>query len=83
MVARVKKAEDAPYVRDEILKAFVGAAAAPPAAQRVADAKSAGRYGFLRTLDNTETIAGNLARFVRYRRSFDTRQRAVPHVRRR
>ncbi len=72
VVARVKKAEDVPYVRDEILKAYAAAAAAAPSAQRVADAKSAGRYGFLRTLDNTETIAGNLARYVRYRRSFDT-----------
>ena len=72
VVARVKKAEDVPYVRDEILKAYAAAAAAAPSAERVADAKSAGRYGFLRTLDNTETIAGNLARYVRYRRSFDT-----------
>jgi zinc protease len=70
--ARVKKAEDVPYVRDEILKAFVAAAAAPPPAQRVADAKSANRYGFLRGLDNTEAIAGMLARFVRYRRSYGT-----------
>ncbi|HVO09314.1 MAG TPA: insulinase family protein [Vicinamibacteria bacterium] len=70
--ARVKKAEDVPYVRDEILKAFAAAAAAPPPATRVADAKSANRYGFLRGLDNTEAIAGMLARFVRYRRSYDT-----------
>ena len=72
VAARVKKAEDVPYVRDEILKAFAAAAAAPPSSQRVADAKSAGRYGFLRTLDNTETIAANLARFVHYRRSYET-----------
>ena len=32
VVARVKKAEDVPYVRDEILKAFAAAAAAPPSA---------------------------------------------------
>ena len=72
VLARVKKPEDVPYVRDEILKAFAAAVARPPAPQRVADAKSAGRYGFLRTLDNTETIAANLARFVRYRRAYDT-----------
>jgi zinc protease len=71
VVARVKKAEDVPYVRDEILKAYAAAVAATPSAQRVADAKSAGRYGFLRSLDNTEAIAGNLARFVRYRRSYE------------
>jgi zinc protease len=72
VLARVKKAEDVAYVRDEILKAFAAAAAAVPPARRVADAKSAGRYGFLRRLDNTEAIAGTLARFVRYRRSYDT-----------
>ena len=49
VIARVKKAEDAPYVRDEILQGVRRrAAAAPPPAQRVADAKSANRYGFLR-----------------------------------
>ena len=70
--ARVKKAEDTPYVRDQILKAFAEARALPPPAQRVADAKSNNRYSLLRSLDNTETIAGTLARFVRYRRSYDT-----------
>jgi zinc protease len=72
VLARVKKAEDVPYVRDEILRTFAAAAAAPPDARRVADAKSAGRYGFLRRLDNTEAIASTLARFVRYRRSYET-----------
>ena len=70
--ARVKKAEDTPYVRDQILKAFAEARALPPPAQRLADAKSNKRYGLLRSLDNTEAIAGTLARFVRYRRSYDT-----------
>ena len=72
VLARVKRAEDVPYVRDQILRAFAEAAAVAPPAQRVADAKSANRYGFLRRLDNTEAIAGTLARFVRYRRSYDT-----------
>jgi zinc protease len=70
--ARVKKAEDASYVRDEVLKAFAEVRAAPPPADRVADAKGNARYGLLRTLDNTERIAATLARFVHYRRSFDT-----------
>ncbi len=70
--ARVKKAEDTPYVRDQILKAFAEARAVPPSPQRVADAKSNNRYNLLRSLDNTEAIAGGVARFVRYRRSFDT-----------
>jgi zinc protease len=72
VLARVKKPEDVPYVRDEILKAYAAAVAAAPSPRRLADAKSAGRYGLVRTLDSTETIAGTLARFVRYRRSYDT-----------
>src|SRR5215472_5614413 len=70
--ARVKKMEDATYVRDEILKTMAAARAAAPDATRVEEAKSNLRYGFARTLDNTETIAATLARFVRYRRSYDT-----------
>jgi zinc protease len=73
--ARVKKAEDALYVRDELLKAFARARAAAPDARRVAEAKSNARYGLVRTLDNTEAIAALLARFVRYRRSYDTLNR--------
>jgi zinc protease len=72
VIARVKKAADVPYVRDQILRAFAEAARERPAAQRVADARSANRYGFLRRLDDTEAIAAMLARFVRYRRSYDT-----------
>src|SRR5713226_6084219 len=67
--ARVKKAEDAVYVRDEIVKTFAKAASEPAPAQRLADAKSNGRYGLARRFDNTETIAAILARFVRYERS--------------
>jgi zinc protease len=72
VLARVKKAEDAVYVRDQILKAFGEARLAPPPAPRLADAKANGRYGLVRRLDDTEAIAGTLARFVRHRRSFDT-----------
>ncbi|MEO6323348.1 MAG: pitrilysin family protein [Thermoanaerobaculia bacterium] len=72
VTARVKKAEDVPYVRDEILKAIARTRHERVADQRVADAKSNARYGLARTLTNTEAIAGTLARFVRYRRSFDT-----------
>jgi zinc protease len=70
--ARVKKPDNAAYVRDEILKAFAETRLAPPPAERVADAKGNARYGLLRTLDNTETIAATLARFVHYRRAFET-----------
>jgi len=72
VAARIKKGENAPYVRDEILRTFAESRLAPPSARRVAEAKSNGRYGLLRSLDNTDAIAGTLARFVRYRRSFDS-----------
>jgi zinc protease len=47
----------------------------PPEARRLADAKSNARYSFARRLDNTETIAATLARFVRYSRSYQTLNR--------
>jgi len=70
--ARVKKAGDAAYVRDRILKAFAETRVVAPVAERVKDAKDNARYSLLRSLDNTESIAGQLARYVRYRRAFDT-----------
>jgi len=73
--ARVKKIEDAVDVRDQILRTFAAAVAAPPDARRLADAKSNARYSFARRLDNTETIASTLARFVRYSRSYQTLNR--------
>jgi zinc protease len=70
--ARVKKAEDALYVRDEILRAVAKARAEPVDARKLEEAKSNLRYSFTARLDNTDTIAGTLARYVRYRRSYDT-----------
>jgi zinc protease len=70
--ARVKKLEDAVYVRDQILRTVARARTELVDAQRLADAKSNLRYAFLRSMDNTETIAATLARFVRYERSFNT-----------
>jgi zinc protease len=72
VVARVKKPADTVYVRDEIMKAFAMATATPVDDQRLADAQANGRYGFARSLDNTNQIAAVLARFVRHDRSFDT-----------
>jgi zinc protease len=72
VLARVKRMEDVLSVRDELLKAAASATVAPPPAQRLADAKSNGRYGLVRSLDNTERIASTLARFVRFNRSYQT-----------
>jgi zinc protease len=70
--ARVKDPKDAVDVRDQVLQAFAEAREKPVPAQRLADAKSNARYGFVRSLDNTESIAATLARFVRFRRSYGT-----------
>ncbi|MCI0423878.1 MAG: insulinase family protein [Acidobacteria bacterium] len=72
ILARVKRMEDVLSVRDELLKAAAAAAVTPPPAQRLADAKSNGRYGLVRSLDNTEQIGAILARFVRFNRSYQT-----------
>ena len=70
--ARTKKLADAIYVRDQILKTVAQIRATPVTAKLLADAKSAGKYGLIRGLDNTENIAATLARFVRYQRNFST-----------
>ncbi len=72
ILARVKKGEDALYVRDEILRAVAAARAKAIDAKTLEEAKSNLRYSFTARLDNTDTIAATLARFVRYRRSYDT-----------
>jgi zinc protease len=70
--ARVKNPADAVYVRDEILRAFAGLRTKKLDAQRVADAKSNSRYGFVRSLDNTDAIASTVAGFAHFERSYDT-----------
>jgi len=70
--ARVKKMEDVGYVRDAILSTLAEAKSEQISEQKLLDAKSHGRYSFARSLDNTESIASTLARFVRLQRSFDT-----------
>jgi zinc protease len=74
--ARVKKAEDVPYVRDEILRTIADARTTLVSAAQLEEAKSNARYSFVRTLDNTDAIAATLAQFVRYNRSYNTLNRA-------
>ncbi len=74
--ARVKKPEDATYVRDAILTTLAQARTDLVSAQRLEEAKSNVRYGFVRSLDNTDRIASTLARYVRYSRSYNTINRA-------
>src|SRR5690606_22565812 len=69
---RLKRVEDGAYVRDAIAETFASARSRPVASRRLAEAKSHNRYAFARTLDNSESIAGTLARFVRFERSYTT-----------
>ncbi|MCC7364447.1 MAG: insulinase family protein [Dehalococcoidia bacterium] len=73
--ARVKDPAKAPYVRDAIIATVREARQRPVTAERLAEAKSNARYGFARTLDNSESIASTLARFVRFTREYDTLNR--------
>jgi len=70
--ARVKNPADAIYVRDQILATIATARTTLAPAQRLTDAKSFNRYAFARSLDSTERIAGTVAAFAAYRRSYDT-----------
>ena len=70
--ARLKKLEDAQYVRDEVLKTIAQTRTTLVSEQRLNDAKSNARYGLARSLDNTEQIAATLARFVRFDRDYGT-----------
>ena len=72
VLARLKRLADAEYVRDAILTTIARARRDPVPGERLEEAKSHGRYAFARTLDNSESIAGTLAAFVRVRRSYDT-----------
>ncbi|HUP48127.1 MAG TPA: pitrilysin family protein [Thermoanaerobaculia bacterium] len=74
--ARVKDMKDAVYVRDEIMRTFAELRTRKLDEQRVEDAKSNTRYGFLRRLDNTDTIASAVARYAHYERSYDTINKA-------
>ena len=74
--ARVKKAEDIAYVRDEMLKTVAKARATRVSEKDLAEAKSNFRYSFVRSLDNTDRIAGVIGSYVYYNRSYNTLNRA-------
>jgi len=70
--ARVKDAKDSVYVRDAIAEAFAKLRTTKLDAKRVEDAKANSRYGFVRSLDNTDSIASTIASFAYFERSYDT-----------
>jgi zinc protease len=69
ITARVKKASDMDYVRDQILAAIRTFQEKPPDAARLEALKKRLRYGFALSMDNSDSIAGVLARFVALRRT--------------
>ena len=72
ILARTKRIEDVEEVRDRILETIAACREQPIPAKRLEEMKSYARYGFARTLDNSESIAATLAQFVRFDRSYDT-----------
>ena len=70
--ARVKKIEDTVYVRDQIMQTVAQMRSTAVSDKLLADAKSAQKYSLIRSLDNTDQIAGTLASFVHYNRSYGT-----------
>nr|WP_229428902.1 pitrilysin family protein [Massilia sp. ST3] len=73
--ARVKRPGDALYVRDAILQTVARLRDEPVTVQALEDAKSAQKYGLIRSLDNTEQIASTLASYVHFDRSYGTLNR--------
>lgn len=72
VLARVKHPGDTVKVRDAILREFQLARTRLVDAQRLNDGRSNARSSLMRSLDNTDSIAGKLASFAHYRRSFAT-----------
>lgn len=70
--ARVKNPADALAVRDAILQTVARLRDEPVSAQELEAAKSAQKYGLIRSLDNTEAIASTLASYVHFERSYGT-----------
>jgi zinc protease len=72
VMARVKNAADAVYVRDQILSTFAEARFGRVPAERLAEAKSNTRYSFARTIDSSERVAAVVAAYTPYKRSYQT-----------
>ena len=70
--ARVKNASDLPYVRAQILETIKRFQDQPVAADKLDAAKNRRRYAFTMGLDNSQSVAAAVARYVARRRSPDT-----------
>jgi zinc protease len=72
VLARVKKPEDVPRIRDEILATAAGFRETPVDGERLEAVKSHVRYAFALRLDNSAAIADTLAHYVSLRRTPET-----------
>jgi zinc protease len=72
VAARLKRPEDAVRVRDEILRTFARARAEKPDARRLADEIAHARNALVEQLDSTDSVAGTVARFATFERSYGT-----------
>jgi zinc protease len=70
--ARVKKAEDVPYVRAQILDTIKRFQDDAVPAEKLNAVKSRERYGFTMQLDNSQSVAAAVTRYVALRRTPDT-----------
>src|SRR5205823_7308757 len=72
VTARVKRPDDVPYVREQTLAAIENFSAIPTEAVRLETVKQNLRYRFSLSLNNTEAIAGAVARCLGAAQSPDT-----------
>ena len=67
--ARIKRVEDVPYVRDQILETIKKLQNELVASAKLETVKKRERYGFALQLDNSESVAQTVARYVALRRT--------------
>ena len=70
--ARIKKAEDLPYVRTQILETIKKFQDELVPAEKLSAVQSRERYGFTMQLDNSQSVAAAVTRYVALRRTPDT-----------
>jgi len=70
--ARVKKAEDVSYVREQILETIKKFQDDLVPSEKLSAVKSRERYGFTMQLDNSQSVAAAVARYIALRRTPDT-----------
>jgi zinc protease len=70
--ARVKRADDVQYVRDQVLETIKRYQGELVPAEKLEAVKQRERYQFTMQLDNSQTVAAVVARYVALKRTPDT-----------